>query len=459
MMGPMLGAPTDPAPGPAPGSASGAASAGARASGLVAWGPDRPAAITAIALVALAWVVLKVLAGFAWVILPGEYGDTYYYLLRAQEAAASGTGVLSVFREYPTPAGLLLLLPWVLGADDPAQYRAAVIAMTTVADAAFTILLGRRTGPAGVFAWILCTTVLGQLVLLRFDVFPAVVAGAAVLFALQGQQRTAAVLVALGTGLKAWPVVLAPLTLGVRDRTRAAVAFVATGTALVVLSLLVADVGRLLSPLGYQRDRGLQIESVPATVPMVTWSTDTAYRVYYGSFAAYEVTGPGVPGWLRIADAAALVGLAVCALLLALWFWRGTPRGAIGYLALAFVATFVVTSRALSPQYLLWLAAPAVVMVGVAVHEGHRRDRGGVWATFGALVVLCLLTTAIYPTFYNGLWQRSDRTSAALGFLVWRNVGLLAFTAWVMVLAAWTTLRPAAPEPVEGASTRSASVP
>lgn len=232
------------------------------------WGSDAMGAAALALTIVVVWGVAKLLAIWGWVVATGEYGDTYYYFLTAQEVAASGGGIAAAFGEYPTPAGLMLLLPWQLGATDYGAYRSAVIAMTTVADALFTLLLGRRLGPVAVLAWVATTSALGQLVLLRFDLLPAVVAGAAVLLAMEGRRALASVLVGLGTGLKLWPIVLFPLALRRQRNLAPVVALGATGLALVGVSLATGGWDRLLSPLRYQSDRGLQVEAVAATVPM-----------------------------------------------------------------------------------------------------------------------------------------------------------------------------------------------
>ncbi|MBK8464171.1 MAG: hypothetical protein IPL36_14495 [Nigerium sp.] len=416
------------------------------------WGPEPASTATLVVGVATLWVVMKLVTVWAWVIGPGEYGDTYYYFLEAQKASGVG-GVGQVMREYPTPAALLLLMPYALGADDYATYRFAIVAMTSLADAAFVVLLGRCLGPVPVLAWIAITTSLGQLGLLRFDMLPAVVAGSAVLLAMGGRRASASAFLALGAGLKLWPIVLVPLTLraGRRGRPRCLarplVALASAGAALVALSVAVGGVDRLLSPLDYQRDRGLQIEAVAATVPMLTWAHDEAYQVWYSTFHAFEVTGPSVDSWLRAAQTASWVGLAGCVVLLVLWWRAGTPESAIGWLAITLVGTFVVTSRALSPQYLLWLAAPAVVILGYAWcgasqpgSSPRRRDRGADEAGFPPLVaalvtvvgilVLSALTTAVYPVYYGGVTGRGDQTGRALWLLATRNVGLLALVVW-----------------------------
>lgn len=402
------------------------------------WGSDPVTAWAAIVAVAAVWLALKLVSVWAWVVAPGEYGDTYYYFLGAEQAFAQGTGIRGVFTEYPTPAGLLLLGPYALGYDDFESYRTFTIVLTTTADAAFTLVLGRRTGPVGVLAWLAVTTVVGQVALLRLDLLPAVAAGAAVLLALDGRARAASVLVAVGTGLKVWPVVLAPLTL-LADRGRRWLAlgwFAGTGVLLVAFSLVVGGWERLVSPLGYQGDRGLQIESVPATVPMHAWASEEGYRVWYSTFRAFEVEGPVVQTWLAVGRAASVVALVGCLALLAWWVWRGCSRSALAYLALTFIGAFVATSRALSPQYLLWLAAPAVALLAFVWSDAaaDARDRVLAVVTFLAVVALCVLTTAVYPVFYGGLTGVNEYTPRALALLTARNVGLLVFLGWTAVV-------------------------
>ncbi len=406
------------------------------------WGPDAASTAALVVAVAALWVVMKLVTVWAWVIVPGEYGDTYYYFLEAQRASG---GVRDVLGEYPTPAALLLLLPSMLGADDYASYRFAIVVMTSIADAVFAVLLGRRLGPIPVLAWIAVTTSLGQLGLLRFDMLPAAVTGIAVLLAMGGRRTAASVFLALGTGLKLWPIVLAPLMLRPGRLVRPLIALAGTGAGLIALSLATGGADRLLSPLSYQRDRGLQIEAVAATVPMLAWAEDEAYRVWYSTFHAFEVTGPSVETWLQVAQAASWVGVIGCLALVARWWWVGAPASAIGWLSITLVGTFVVTSRALSPQYLLWLAAPAVVILGyawcgVSPPNAVTSPGGGPDAdvpqlvpaliTLVGILVLAALTTAVYPVYYGGVTGRGDHTERALALLAARNLGLVAFVAW-----------------------------
>lgn len=65
-----------------------------------------------------------------------------------------------------------------------------------------------------------------------------------------------------------------------------------------------------MSPLAYQRDRGLQVESPAAAPAMVARALEPGrYVVGYSDFQAYEVSGPGVHlllvlGWTWLVAAA-----------------------------------------------------------------------------------------------------------------------------------------------------------
>lgn len=398
---------------------------------LTRWGSDPRSAWVSILAVGMTWFALKSVALWGWVVLPEEYSDTYYYFLTAEKQLGA-----AAFPEYPTPAALLLNLPYALGADTYDSYRAVIMAATTAADGLFVLLLGWRTGPVGVLGWVVLTTVLGQVALLRFDMLPAVAAAAALLLAAQGRSRAAAVLVAVGTALKLWPIILAPLVIVAAHRRLRTLGWLgASGLVLVGVSVAAGGWNRLLAPLTYQTDRGLQIESVAATVPMRAWATEPGLAVGYSPFHAFEVQGPGVATWLRAAEVLGGVALVGCLVLFCLWMRWGCRRQALPYLALTGIGAFVVTSPALSPQYLLWLAAPTVVLLGLATVGQSEAMPIPAILTWVGTVVLCLLTTAVYPVNYDGLTSLNELTPRAIRFLTFRNVGLLAFVGWTATMA------------------------
>lgn len=404
--------------------------------------PARTPRVVLVAALVLLWALAKWVALEAHVWRPDEYSDAYYYFLQAERAALGG-GLAAMTPEYPTPAAALLLLPWWLGAHDHAGYRLGFLALVVAVDAIFVLLLATRTSAIGVVAWVLLETLSGRLALLRFDVLPAALVGAAVLALLERRGPLAGVLVALGTGLKAWPVLLAPLALGDRrDRRPAAWAFGASGLVLVLGSVLAAGWPRLLSPLTYQRDRGLQIEAVAASVPLWQRLGDDRFRVDWSTFNAYEITGPGTDSWLTVATVATAVGVVAFAVLVWWWLRSGADPDAAAHLALFAVAVFMSTSKALSPQYLLWLAAPAVVLVGHAWREPDTASPGRTvraTLTFAWVAVLVALTALVYPTFYDDLLAGERLLPVAV--LAVRNALLVGFAGW----CAWAVARPYPP--------------
>nr|NLI49807.1 DUF2029 domain-containing protein [Propionibacterium sp.] len=378
----------------------------------------------------LVWAVAKWAALDAHVWRPDEYSDTYYFFLQCRRAA-SGGGLAVLAPEYPTPAAALLMLPWWLGAQDHASYRLGFLVLVTAVDAAFVLLLAARTSAIGVVAWILLETLAGPLALLRFDVVPAALAGAAVLLVLQARAPAAGVLVAAGTAVKAWPILLAPPVLGDRATRRpAAVAVAATGGVFALVSIAAAGWGRLWSPLVHQRDRGLQIEAVAATGPMLERLGDPAFEVFWSPFNAYEIAGPGTDALLAATSGAAVAAAVLYAVLLVVWFRAGSPPDAAAYLALFAIAAFMATSRALSPQYVLWLAAPAAVLLGEAWRapgpaDAARAARATV--TFAGVAALVGLTALVYPVLYDELLAGE---AAPAYVLTARNALLVAFAAW-----------------------------
>ncbi|WP_040159092.1 glycosyltransferase family 87 protein [Nigerium massiliense] len=398
-------------------------------------GPLRAAALAAL------WAVVKAFSVWFFVFRTDEYSDTYYFFLQVEKMHETGGGVSAIFPEYPTPAAWLLLIPDWLSDGSYQGYRFWFLVMVVVVDALFVAFLIARTSAIGVAGWVLLTTLSGRLALLRLDIVPAVLAGVALLLILRRRWVAAGPVIAAATAVKVWPLLLFPLALGRRGR-RLAVTLSTGLTGLVLVVLSVADGGwsRLFSPLWYQGKRGLQIEAVAATPAMLARLTDPAFVVFHSPWNAYEVAGPTVPRLLRLADASAVAGLVVFALILIVWFRRGCPPAQAAWAGLFVVSVMIVTSHALSPQYLLWLAAPVAVMLGLAWRDAldadgaaHRAGATGLGvgettAALGLIAVLQGLSLLVYPVYYDDLlWRNAVRPVAILAA---RNVVLVAATAW-----------------------------
>jgi hypothetical protein len=302
-----------------------------------------------------------------------------------------------------------------------------------VVDASFTVFLHRSSQPgdsAAVVFWLLAAPLLGSISIARLDLLVGVLVGVGVVLAVQ-RPRVAAALLSIATGLKLWPVLVLPGLLGAsRHRARSGSVVVVLGAALAGGTVLAAGWDRLLSPLGYQSARGLQVESVLATPLMAVWAFGSdAWHVEYAASRSFEVSGPGA-GALLLASTLLTGGLLLGFILLSVRVLRGNRLSVAGlvWFALAVTSGFLVCSKVLSPQYLLWVLP--VVAAGLAVAPSRPLLRWGI-----ALLAVTALTHVLYPVLYPGLVEREGYTWLAVTVLVVRNIALVVLTVAASVRA------------------------
>jgi hypothetical protein len=339
--------------------------------------------------------------------------------------------------EYPLPAVGLVSVPWLLGGGSADVYPLMFLLSALAVDAAFTVVLVRRPGRGtrdAVLLWLATAPLLGGLILMRFDLLAGVLVAVAILVAVE-RPRLASVMVALATAIKLWPVILLPsFVAATRRRRDAFVPFAVVGVVLAGAGVLLAGWDRLVSPLTYQQDRGLQIESLAAAPAMLGWLTHPhRWHVHYSAFKAYEVTGPGVAMLIGLTT---LLSVALLTLLLALW-WRALRRPvpvspqALLWLCLASVTGFLVSSKVFSPQYLLWLLP--VAAAGLTFTSG-RAIR--IWSV--VLLVAAAMSHVVYPVLYDGLRLHESLSYVAVPLLLLRNLLVLALLVFA-VREAWRT--------------------
>jgi hypothetical protein len=396
----------------------------------------RAAGPTGLVAVAVGWLLTRALCVWLLVAGPERFtdGDVRYYAESFRAMAHHGLGATLV--EYPLPALGVLIVPWVVGRELGIvhDYVTLVLVLALLTDLAFLVLLerfGLRHRLSGLVVWILGIPLLGATAYARFDLVPGVLVGATVLLVAR-HPRMAGVCVALATGVKLWPGLVVPgLVAAARRRSPLVLAGAVTGAVLVVGSLAVAGWSRLVSPLAYQSERGLQIESLAATPAMVARLLHPhEWRVFYSVHHAYEIVGPGA-GSLVAVSTVLTVGFGLL-LLLAWWLVfrareRLTLEGLV-WLTLAAVTGFMVTGRVLSPQYLLWVLP--VAAAGVAVLEEGRR-RLLPWVVVA--LVATGLTQLVFPLHYLALQTHTAGSAAAVSLLAARNVllGVLTLWAWL----------------------------
>lgn len=383
--------------------------------------------------VALAWLASKALMIALWIALaPVFQTDLAYYAHQLEPLGTAGAGHVLV--EYPTPVVWVLALLRSVAVTARAFPYVFVATMLLVdASVAWALWAHRDANgerrPIAVLTWIGVTFALGPTTAMRFDVLTAGLATAAILLLASRRSGWAGTALGVGAALKLWPALLWLTTLGRRDRGRVASGFWSAGGLLAVASLMWAGWDRLVSPLTWQGDRGLQVESVWATAPMLRRLCSPAWTVAKSEYNAYEISGPGVAAWTTASTAATVLALAGASWLVVRWARRvGDDVVGTALAMLLLIGVLVVTNKTFSPQYALWLAAPACALLAVSPRRAWPRLP---WA----LVSLCTATQVVYPVLYGPLvTSPSPLTALATVVLVLRNLGLVTLTAWLAVV-------------------------
>jgi glycosyl transferase family 87 len=294
--------------------------------------------------------------------------------------------------QYPPGAAFLMLVPRL----GPGSYGDSFIGLMLLFDVAglgLLALLGRRCGSyRGVWVWLLGMPLLGTFAVLRFDLVPTTIAIAA-LVVIHRRPQWFGALAGLGAAIKLWPVVL---LFGEWDRRRLLRAgLAALGVIALVFLVSALAFGDPASFLGGQSGRGLQEEAV-ATLP---WQAKAAVTgdlprraIRYG---AWQLSGDGPDA---VARALEWLSFAVLVAAAAWWWLRAKAiRAGQGHLGdasisrdfvFAIVLLLVVTSRVLSPQYMVWLLGLAAVVLT----PGTTRMARPAWLVLGSM----LLTTALF---------------------------------------------------------------
>ena len=370
---------------------------------------------------AFGWVATRVwvlLSGFGLIFYPESeflFSDVRLYDWWAGNIADSFFPINDPMWQYPPLAAVVFLAGYLLAGN-----TVGFVFLATVADLAIFLLLVRtgreKQNSTPAFIWMIAPLVMGPIILGRFDVFVTLAAVAALLYV--GQSRKFGIAIAIGALLKVWPVLLllaTPKGKALKVITWFAGTFAAGS---LLLSLWWSE---SFSFIGGQRSRGLQIESVGA-LPYQLWNAGPGNVSSAFQFGAIEVVASGTS---IVSLVITLVGLA---LLGTLFFWRVTGRlnsANPADIALLAVLISIVTSRVLSPQYMVWVFG----LLAVSAFSPQRNFKK-------ISILICIsagIGQVIYPWWYLSLQQGGMHAVAAHAI---RILTLLWATA-----IAWNNLR------------------
>ncbi|MFD7709093.1 glycosyltransferase 87 family protein [Streptomyces sp. NPDC059786] len=342
----------------------------------------------------------------------------------------TGTFPLSdVTWQYPPAAALAMLSPALLPF---LGYASAFFVLAFLADLAVLALLqyaGLRPGKTlrGAWVWVIGVPLLGPTVYSRYDIFVTAVAVAALLAGVR-RPRVLGALAGFGALLKVWPVLLLVGAARGGGRRAWAAAAVTAGALCAVFAVTMPGAFAFLT---YQRDRGTEVESLGSLVFHVARRFGWPGQVLL-NYGSVEFLGP----YVGVVSGAALFLTAVALGWVLLWRLSAQrfPAHALAEAAFVAVLLFTVTSRVISPQYLVWLVGLAAVCL---CFRGTRMTKA-------ALLVLAasLVTVLEFPVWFTHVVMGDD---LGIALILLRN-GLLVAAAVTAGRELWRgTVSPPAP--------------
>lgn len=351
-----------------------------------------------------------------------ENTDVALYRHYGESMARGAVPYRDIDVEYPPGALPLFLLPAIL-TDTSHAYRVVFKALMVLAIAALALGVKGLTGGKGARSVIVIVliAVLGSVALTRFDVVPAALTIAALVFFVRARWGVGAVVLGLAVATKLYPAVLLPLAVVYAARragARMAVVVAAIPLAVVALAyapFVVISAGGVKASLDAQFLRPLEVESFGGSI-LAAAHRFFGYRlpsqsVYY-EFPFHKAD--------LIGDVTAGILLAVLLVLWARFARSGCDTRSLVRFSAAAVAVALAFGKVFSPQYLLWLV-PLVPLV--------PRARG-VWAGI-QLAGASLITALVFPRHWETL--KYELGGAEVAAILVRNllvVGIVATLAW-----------------------------
>jgi hypothetical protein len=356
------------------------------------------------------------------------------------------------FPEYPP---LVLVYTIIPSAPDQSLqwYFPLFRGLCCLVDCGVWVVLLLQLGRRRLTVWqlvlyLLGTTLLGALLYDRIDIVLGAMLLVAAISLLDGRDDRFQLAIGLGIAFKLIPVVVAPLAMSFewrrKDRRLLAAALRIALPTVLSFGLMAALGGHRLDKMfDYHLRRGIQIESLPASVEMIGMMFGLK-GIVSNTFGCDQLN----TAWER--PLASVTTLMLAAMVLGSAFFacrRKLDRSSQLILLAAVLSGAVLCSKVLSPQYFLFLL-PVLVMLPI---DGLLSPKRTTWVL---VAVIMGLTGVLYPWLYPAL-VALDPLSKFL--VVVRNGCLAALTIGLFhrVRLATQTASLAAAPPLE--SERSAS--
>jgi uncharacterized membrane protein len=334
-----------------------------------------------------------------------RYRDVHIYGIYADGFLHGDLPYRDVFVEYPPGAFAVFLPPAVLpaGAYNPAfktlMALCGIAALFAVVLTLVTLGASKHRLYVAALLFALSPIAVGPISLNTYDLFPAALTVGALAAVLRRRELLGFGLLGLAVTAKLYPLVIVPLAaiyvwqVAGRSRTLRALGVFAAVALLVVLPFAILSPGGLWDSFHSQSARGLQIESLGASILLAGDQLGLyAATVVHGATGAATRDLAG-----SLPDALATITTLIQAAAVAAVWWlyargsRGPERLVLA--SAAAVTAFLVFNRFISPQYVVWLIPLVLLLPGAT----------GVAAI--ALVAAALVLAQIWFFHYSHLFQ------------------------------------------------------
>lgn len=333
----------------------------------------------------LIYIIASVIIYTAFVLtgIPSEVGTLYYkyagFMLDGQMPYSDFAA------EYPPFAMLLILIPGIFSWSS-LSYQIAFGVMVyffLLAGVYFVYGIAEKytEKPGKIVDWyIIFTIALFDFAVDRYDVLPMVMILGALYFISKEKYPAAWAMLAFGTVTKLYPALIAPILLFyllINKKNKDAVKGIVICLIIGIGSLLpffIADAETALTFLTYHMDRGLQIESLPASIIMflsIFGITDITYIFSFGSDNIAGSLPDSIAGVMMPLMIVCLLAAYVCYMMMCK---KKTDDGFKGILLMSFlvIMIFMVVNKVLSSQYLLWII-PFIALCFILYSEKREK--------------------------------------------------------------------------------------
>ena len=364
---------------------------------------------------------------FADAISFGDLGLYDYWSYMAN----NGAGWYGLVTDWVYPA--LAFVPiWLAGLVTLVDYEIAWLALVFILNTDAALNLVKKTESnkpfAGTFAsWAFLAALfaIGPVAVSRIDSVSAALAIFGLVAINRNQIATASAFFTIAGWIKIWPVALfVSLLATVEQKAKALYVALAITLSIVIVGLVTGGT-TVFGFITQQQDRGIQIESVMATVWMWLAKFGLAGIFFDEQVLTNQVSGVLVEEVASASNWLMLLALTITFLLALRAIRAGRNRKEVFALAsLTGVLDLIVFNKVGSPQFMMWLAVALVAVIFFEVRSIKTP------LVIGGTILL--LTQLIYPVFYTELlgletlplWLLTIRNLLLVWLLIWANLRL-----------------------------------